>query len=1150
MKKMLALLLTMAMLLPSLTTVFAASVGQIPVSPVLTNEKTGTELSEAKTSMGEKRNVEFTSTKDAVELYGFSMYYDNANEGEAFGFVRFMSSAPETVEFLNGYYNNSFVSGDYVPEVQSIFALKKIDNTYTLLRIDAATFSETEIKPYGEFFFVDMAFDTSSDVMYGVKGMVLYTIDLATGDYTEIGMTGTSKGMTTLACSDEGVIYAIDSEGALYTLNKTTGAATLVGNTGVSIKYLQSMTWDHVNGGLYWANCNQNDGILYSVDTTTAAATAIGNINGRNMEVTCLFTKGISTGDPIAVNGIDVVPESATLKVGRTLQLAAQIQPWNAAERGFYWGSSNPTIATVDAGGIVTAVANGEVTITATTVDGGFTDTCVITVPDTAEIDAAFDSAINAPGGNYHFANDEVYPWEVVTVGERTVVKSTNVRVDGSQALFTMNPIDMYRGNKISFDWFASCEVGWDGIVFIVNGERVASFTAESTEFENYIYLIPAEGEYTFAWAYVKDASGFMGEDCGYIDNVALDATPPGPVTSVTLTPAIVDLYQTQTLQLMANIVPASAIDIGVSFSSSAPNVATVDESGLVTAIEAGTAIITVTTHDGGFTATSTVNVTSTEDLMTEINAALNAPGGTLSFTIDMVNMWIPDGTTFAGRKVAHSTIMGMESISTSITLVATTDGVKLIVFDWMISSEANYDKAIFAIDGVEQASISGTDMRDFETLAFSAGAAGEHTYTWTYTKDGSGNNGEDMLWLDNIILTEVPAPQSVAMNTTAKVHLGQTMNINAAVVPYYAADTTLTYTTSDAAKVTVDENGFITGVAEGSATITATAVNGVNADCIVTVFNTIPSPDGKLYGFIGAPEGLTDGLSGFVRIDPTMATVERVIPYPNQIFAAEYYNGVIYAFDNMTTEFLTFDAVTKEILSRVAVSEIAYDMTYDYTTNTMYALFGNNERGLATVDMATGELTYIGIMPATSVIITLAADNTGKLYGVASTSGILYQIDKETAECIEVGDTTVGEVGYVQSMTYSYEADTLYWAGYTKTPIKGGFLYSINRSTGVATTVFDAQIGEICGLMAFNNDEETPPAPTAVTGVSLDSTSIVIPWGGSGHLTAAVAPENATNKRVEWSSTDDMVVTVDANGNLSAVGAGIANVTVTTLDG
>ncbi|MEG2106750.1 MAG: DUF2436 domain-containing protein, partial [Clostridia bacterium] len=42
----------------------------------------------------------------------------------------------------------------------------------------------------------------------------------------------------------------------------------------------------------------------------------------------------------------------------------------------------------------------------------------------------------------------------------------------------------------------------------------------------------------------------------------------------------------------------------------------------------------------------------------------------------------------------------------------------------------------------------------------------------------------------------------------------------------------------------------------------------------------------------------------------------------------------------------------------------------------------------------------------------------------------------------------------------------------------------------------------------------------------------------------------NATNKRVEWSSTDDMVVTVDANGNLSAVGAGIANVTVTTLDG
>ncbi|MEG1773025.1 MAG: Ig-like domain-containing protein [Clostridia bacterium] len=1150
MKKMLAVLLTIAMLLPSLTTVFAASVGQVSVSPVLTNEKTETASIGTKTTAGEKRNVEFTQNKDAVELYGFSSYYDGGTADTFYGFVRFMSNAPETVEFLNGYYEKAFVAGEYVPDVQAIFAVRNLGAAYSFMRIDAITFAETEIKAYGAFSFMDMAFDISSGVMYGIKETTLYTIDLTTGDYTEVGATGAPATLFTLACSDAGVLYSIDQGGSLYTLDKATGTATLVGSTGVTVSFLQSMTWDHVNGGLYWANCNQNDGILYSVDPATAAVTAIGNIHGANMEVTCLFTKAASTGDPVAVTGVNLVPAAAILKVGKTLSLSAQVQPWNATDRGVSWVSSNPAVATVNESGVVSAIANGEATITVTTVDGGFTATCVITVPDTAEIDAAFDAAVNAPGATYHFVNDDAYPWEPVTVGERNAVKSTNTGVHGSQASFTTGPINMFRGNTVSFDWFTSCEIGYDGIVFLVNGQNTASFTRMSTDFAHYVYQIPADGEYTFAWFYIKDSSGSQGEDCGYIDNVAFDVTPPGPVTGVTLTPATVDLFQGQTAQLTATIVPSSALDIGMTFSTSDANVATVNETGLVTAREAGTAIITVTTHDGGFTATSTINVTSTEELMAGVNAALNVEGGTHSFAMDMVNMWATDATTFAGRNVAHSTTVALGGTSTSITLIATTDGTELIAFDWMVSSEANYDKAIFAIDGVEQARISGTTMTDFATVVFDAGTAGEHTYTWTYTKDSSVNKGQDMLWLDNIAITVAPEPQSVNMNATAKVHLGQTMKLNAAVVPSYATDTTLTYTTSDATKVTIDENGFITGVAEGTATITATAINGVNATCVVTVFNTLPSPDGKLYGFVVGPAGLTENLAGLVRIDPSMGTAEGVMDYPGQIFAAEYYNGVTYAFDNLTKEFITFDAVTGELLSRVAVSEIAYDMTYDYTTNTMYALFGGEERGLATVNLATGELTHIGLMPQTSVIVTLAADNLGKLYGVGLSTGIFYEIDKETVECIEIGNTTAGEVLYVQSMTYSIEADTIYWAGYTKTPIKGGFLYSIDRATGVATTVIDGQIGEICGLMAFNDGSITPPDPTAVTGVSIDPTTIDLEWGGNAKLRAIIEPENATNRRVEWSSSDPMVATVDNKGNIHGFGAGSATITVTTLDG
>ncbi|MEG1772814.1 MAG: Ig-like domain-containing protein, partial [Clostridia bacterium] len=990
MKKMLAMLLIIAMLLPSLTTVLAESVEQSSVSPYLTNEETETEFIGTKTTAGEKCNVKFTPIKNTAELYGFSTYYEGGSAANWKGFVRFMSNTPEIVEFTNGYYESSFTAGDYIPSIDAIFAVKNLGASFALMRIDATTYAETEIKDYNTFYFMDMAFDRSSEVMYGVKGKTLYTIDLSNGNYTKIGNAGTPANIFTLACSDVGVLYAIDKTGSLYTLNKTSGEATLVGSTGVTLAYLQSMTWDHVNGGLYWANCNKNIGILYSLDPATAEATALGNIYGVNMEVTCLFTKGVWTGDPVPATGITVFPEEATLRTDKTLSLSAQIQPWNATEREISWTSSNPAIASVNENGFVRAITNGEATITATTVEGGFTDTCIITVPDNVQLAAEFDAAINAPGGNYHFTNDNAYPWEIVTLGERTAAKSTNAGVDGSQSFITTDPIHMYSGNTISFDWFTSCEEYYDLMFFAVNEDRIVSFSVESIDFANYVYEITAEGDYTFTWFYLKDIVGAAGEDCVYLDNVAIDAAPPGPITGVTLTPSTVDLYQTQTVQLAAALIPSSAFDIGVTFSSSNSNVATVDGSGLVTAVAPGTAFITVTTDDGGFTATSTINVTSTAELILKINAALNVGGGTLSFIMDSVNLWDTDATTFAGRNVAHSATNGKNQSSTVMTLVATTDGSKLITFDWMVSSEENYDKAVFSIDGVEKTRISGTHMTNFTTEVFNAGTAGEHTYTWVYIKDDSSGNGRDMVWLDNVTITETPAPQRVDMDVTAKVHLGQTIKVNATIVPSYATDMTLTYSTSDATKVTVDSNGFITGVGEGTATVTATAVNGVYAYCIVTVFNTIPASDGKLYGFVSSPGGITDGLTGFVSINPSTATAETIFDYSDEIFAAEYYNGVIYAFNNTTTEFLTFDAITGELLSHVSVSEVAYDMTYDYTTNTMYALFGIEDRGLATVNLATGELTHIGVMPTISPLITLAADNLGKLYGVAILTGIL----------------------------------------------------------------------------------------------------------------------------------------------------------------
>lgn len=70
------------------------------------------------------------------------------------------------------------------------------------------------------------------------------------------------------------------------------------------------------------------------------------------------------------------------------------------------------------------------------------------------------------------------------------------------------------------------------------------------------------------------------------------------------------------------------------------------------------------------------------------------------------------------------------------------------------------------------------------------------------------------------------------------------------------------------------------------------------------------------------------------------------------------------------------------------------------------------------------------------------------------------------------------------------------------------------------------------------------------VTGVSVSPTSLTLNAGATGQLRATVAPANATERGVRWSSSNTGVATVDANGVVRAVKAGTARITVTTVRG
>ncbi len=103
---------------------------------------------------------------------------------------------------------------------------------------------------------------------------------------------------------------------------------------------------------------------------------------------------------------------------------------------------------------------------------------------------------------------------------------------------------------------------------------------------------------------------------------------------------------------------------------------------------------------------------------------------------------------------------------------------------------------------------------------------------------------------------------------------------------------------------------------------------------------------------------------------------------------------------------------------------------------------------------------------------------------------------------------------------------------------------------TTIRQLKFDAQGLSLAGKTLIVQNiyfYKLPPAP--VTGVSLDKTEATLKIGKTLTLTATVAPANAGNKNVTWSSDREGVAIVE-NGVVTAVAEGTANITVTTEDG
>ena len=94
----------------------------------------------------------------------------------------------------------------------------------------------------------------------------------------------------------------------------------------------------------------------------------------------CTKTWILEGREVIHVTGITLNESSISIIKDNTFELEATVTPNDATDKSVTWSSSNENVATVDSNGVVSGVASGDATITVTTVDGGLTAQCSVSV--------------------------------------------------------------------------------------------------------------------------------------------------------------------------------------------------------------------------------------------------------------------------------------------------------------------------------------------------------------------------------------------------------------------------------------------------------------------------------------------------------------------------------------------------------------------------------------------------------------------------------------------------------------------------------------------------------------------------------------------------------------------------------------------------
>ena len=315
---------------------------------------------------------------------------------------------------------------------------------------------------------------------------------------------------------------------------------------------------------------------------------------------------------------------------------------------------------------------------------------------------------------------------------------------------------------------------------------------------------------------------------------------------------------------------------------------------------------------------------------------------------------------------------------------------------------------------------------------------------------------------------------------------IGGTAQLTATVAPANATVKTVTWSSSDTSIATVDADGNVTAKAVGTVTITATANNGKTGSATVKV---------------ARPE---DPVIEVTSVTVTPASTELTIGSTAQLTATVApANATVKAviWSSSDTSVATVDAngnVTAKAVGTVTITATA----------------NNGKAGSATVKVNPIEVTSVTVTPANT---ELTIGGTAQLTATVAPANATVKTVTWSSS-----DTSVATVDADGNVT----AKTIGTVTITAT--------ANNGKTGSAT-------------VTVTRPEDPVIEVTSVT-VTPANTELTI--GSTAHLTATVAPANATVKTIIWSSSNTAVAAVDANGNVTAKAVGTVTITATANNG